>query len=153
MLAITFGSVMKLLALILVLRAFYLRYGPTIETEKSSNLFSASFSIDFFPLLLNITVVKNLKKFEKIWSFFYHSKRNFLMFMLHCAIGITLIIAFEIPGKISISNQKGLTGLYCICSAYSLFLTSRNLFPPTAFEMCGWFEVVFQNIIKLLAVS
>ena len=146
---------MKLVALALVLIAFFMRFGPSKEKENSSKLFYASFGIEFFPLLLNLFVWPLQKTRFKL--FFYHSKRTFLLFLLHLAIGISLIIAFEIPGQkgfpFDASDQKGLAGLYCICSAYCLFRTSRDLLDPTTIEMFGWFEVVFKNIIKLLAVS
>ena len=144
------ASVMKMLALILVLVAFGMRFGPQKEQETSSNLFYASFAIEFFPWLMNIKVVMSNQKF---FCFFHHSKRNFLLSILYLAIGISLIVAFEKPEGIDLSYQKGLSGFYCICCAYSFFRTSRDLLQPTFFEMFGWFEVVFKNVIKLLAVS
>lgn len=148
--AIGVASIMKLLALILVLVAFGTRFGPQKEQETSSNLFYASFAIEFFPWLMNIKVVMSNQKF---FCFFHHSRRNFLLSILYLAIGISLIAAFEKPERIDLSYQKGLSGFYCICCAYSFFRTSRDLLQPTFFEMFGWFEVVFKNIIKLLAVS
>ena len=144
---------MKLLALILVLTAFGKRFGSEKEIETSSKLFYTSFAIEFSPLLLNICRAKKMMQMKKIWCFSYHSKRHLFLFILHLAIGISLIIAFEKPGEIDPPYQKGLAGFYCICSAYCLFRTLRDLFQPTFFEMFGWFEVVFNNIIKLLAVS
>ena len=144
---------MKLLAFLLVLTAFGLRYGPQQEKEKSSKLFYVSFGIEFTPILINIYVAKSFRNFGCFFKFFYHSKRTFLLSMFYLAVGISLIIAFEMPHQISLSNQKGLAGLYCICSAYCLFRTSKDLLQPTSFEEFGWFEVVFKNIIKLLAVS
>ena len=141
---------MKLLAFLLVLAAFGMRFGPDMEKETSCSLFYTSFFIEFSPLLINIYVVMSIKNF---WCFFYHSKRIFLLSMLHFAVGIILIHAFRCPGTIILPYQKGLAGLYCICSAYCLFRTTRDLLQPTFFEMFGWFEVVFKNIIKLLAVS
>ena len=141
---------MKLLALILVLAAFGLRYDPQKDDEVSSKLFYTSFIIEFSPCLINIYVVMSTKDF---WCFFYHSRKMFLFFMSHFAIGICLIHAFRCPGTIILSHQKGLAGLQCICSAYCLFRSIRDLFQPTFFEMFGWFEVVFKDIIKLLVVS
>ena len=155
--AIFFASFMKLLTLLLVLVAFGLRFGPRQEKEKSSRLFYISFCIEFTPIFFNIYVawsIKNsIKNFGCFFRYFYHSKRTFLLSMFHLGLGISLIIAFERPLQVTLSNQKGLAGLYCICSAYCLFRTSKDLLQPTVFEMFGWFEVVFKNIIKLLAVS
>ena len=142
-------ELLRLLALILVLVAFGTRFGPKKEQETSSNLFYASFVIEFFPWLMNMYVAMS----SHFFCFFYHSKRNFLLSILYLAIGISLIAAFEKPDRIDLSYQKGLSGFYCICCAYSFFRTSRDLLQPTFFEMFGWFEVVFKNIIKLLAVS
>ena len=64
--------------------------------------------------------------------------------------GRLLIHAFNLPGAVSLSYQKGLAGFYCICSAYCLFRTSNEIF---FVDMFGWFEVVLKNVIKLLAVS
>ena len=141
---------MKLLALILVLDAFGLRYGPQMENELTSNLFYASFVIEFSPCLINFYVGKSIKDF---WCFFYHSKESLILFIFHLSMGISLIYAFRCPGTISLSHHKGIAGLYCICSAYCLFRTVRDLFQPTFFEMFGWFEVVFKDIIELIAVS
>mgnify|MGYP001158888670 FL=1 len=146
---------MKLLTLLLVLVAFGLRYGPRQEKDMSSKLFYVSFAIDFFPILINIYAVRAMRKFgwDCFFHFFYHSKRTFLLSMFYLAVGISLIIAFVIPGQINLSNQKGLAGIYCICNAYCLFRSSKDLLQPTVFESFGWFEVVFKNITKLLAVS
>ena len=143
---------MKLLAFLLVLTAFGLRYGPQQEKEKSSKLFYVSFGIEFTPILINIYVAKSFRNFGCFFKFFYHSKRTFLLSMFYLAVGISLIIAFEMPHQISLSNQKGLAAVYCICSAYRLFQTLRDYLQPNFFEMFGWFEVVFKNIIKMLAV-
>ena len=149
---------MKLLTLILVLVAFGLRYGPQQEKDISSILFYVSFAIDFFPILINIYIIYGVRAtrnfgWESFFRFFYHSKRTFLLSMFYLAVGISLIIAFAIPGQINLSNQKGLAGLYCICNAYRLFRSSKDFLQPTVFESFGWFEVVFKNITKLLAVS
>ena len=149
--AIAFALVMKFLAIAFVLAAFFMRFGPSKEEEKSSKFFYASFGIEFSPFLLNLFVWP-LKK-TTFYLFFHHSKSTFLFFLFHLAIGISLIVAFEIPEQIDPPDQKGLAGLYCICSTYCLFRSSRDLLDPTFFEMFGWFEVVFKKIIELLAVS
>ena len=146
--AIIVASIMKVLALILVLVAFGMRFGPQKEQETSSKLFYASFAIEFFPWLLNIYVAMS----NHLFYFFCNSWMNFLLSILYLAVGISLIVAFEKPDRIDLSYQKGLSGFYCICCAYSFFRTFRDLLQPTVFEMFGWFEVVFKNIMVLLAV-
>ena len=116
----------------------------------STKLFYIPFAIEFCSWLINVSWS------WRAWQFyrhFHHIKRTVLLSTFYLAVGISLIISFQIPGRINLSNQKGLAGLYCICSAYSLFRTSKDLLQPSVFEMVGWFEVVFKNIIKLLAVS
>ena len=116
----------------------------------STKLFYIPFAIEFCSWLINVSWS------WRAWQFyrhFHHIKRTVLLSTFYLAVGISLIISFEVPGQINHSNQKGLAGLYCICSAYSLFRTSKDLLQPSVFEMVGWFEVVFKNIIKLLAVS
>ena len=141
---------MKLVAFLLILTAFGLRFGLEKEKDKSSKLFYASFAIEFSPLLLNCYTIKN---FEKLCGFFQDSKRRFLLFITHFGMGVTLIYAFETSEETCIATQRGLAGMYCLCSVYTAFRSVQDLVQPTWFDRFGWFEVVFINILKLLAVS
>ena len=125
-------------------------FGPQKDTDNNAGriAFYTYFFIEFSPWLIDVIAFKSTKKF-------YRSKRSVLLSSFHFVIGIILIIAFERPNafEINLSNLKGFVGLFCICSAYSLFGTFRDAAPPYVFEKYGWFEVVFWNITKLLAVS
>ena len=157
--AIFFASVMKLLASLMLLSGFGLRFGPQNEQETSSLLFYAAFAIEFSPLILHCAVLmkacwrwlKN-KNSQTFMNACYHSKRRCLFVFMYLVVGLCLVIAFRYPGTIILSYEKGLAGLYCLCAAYQAFRTWRDLIQPTTFEMFGWFEVVFKNIIQLLAV-
>ena len=148
--AIFISAFMKLVAFLLILTAFGLRFGIEKEKDTSSKLFYASFAIEFASLLLNCFTIKN---FEKLCGFFQDSKRRFLLFITHFGMGVALIYAFETSEEISLATQRGLAGMYCLCSVYTAFRSVRELVQPTWFDRFGWFEVVFINILKLLAVS
>ena len=139
---------MKLFALGFVFKLFSDRFGPQKDTTKSSaNLYFSMF-VEFSPWLMDLYILVTIKDF-------FRSFLRSLLSLFHFAIGISLILAFNHPDQfeINLPDQKGLAGLYSICSAYSLFRTFRDLAPPNWFEMFGWFEVVLKNVIKLLAVS
>lgn len=145
---------MKLLTLLLLLSTFCLRFGPRKEKNTSAELFYCAFGFDFFPLLFHCCVVVPFTRcWNDFYTFFYHSKGRLLFVLLHFSLGISLTVAFGAPNQISGPSTKGLAGLYCIICAYEAFQTWKYILPPTASEMFGWFEVVFWNIIKLLAVS
>mgnify|MGYP007022711217 CR=1 FL=1 len=138
---------------------FGLRFGPQKEKEMSSLLFYAVFAIEFSPLILHCVVVTkalrrryNKKEDSNFMNIFFHTKRRCLLILTHLAVGLSLVTAFKFPETISLSYQRGFAGFYCICAAYQAFRTWRDLLQPTVFEMFGWFEVVFKNIIELLAV-
>ena len=159
--AICFASIMKLLASLMLLSGFGLRFGPQNEQETSSLLFYAAFAIEFSPLILHCAVLikacrrwlKNkLQNPQTFVNACYHSKRRCLFVFMYLVVGLCLVIAFRYPGTIRLSYEKGLAGLYCLCAAYQAFRTWRDLIQPTTFEMFGWFEVVFKNIIQLIAV-
>ena len=144
---ILLNSGLKLLALLLAFTSFYLRFGLTNdEADKGKSLFFAAFGFELSPFL-------NVQYIKSFWTSYYpgQSQRRFYLLMLHLAIGIVLSISFA-TDALSLSYQKGLAAVYCICSAYRLFQTLRDYLQPNFFEMFGWFEVVFKNIIKMLAV-
>ena len=148
------ASFMKLLTLLLLLSAFCFRFGRQKEKNTSAKLFYCAFGFDFFPLLFHCCVVVPFtRSWNDFWTFFYHSKGRFLFVLLHFSLGISLTVAFGTSNHVSVPSTKGLAGLYCIICAYEAFQTWKYILPPTASEMFGWFEVVFWNIIKLLAVS
>ena len=133
----------KLLEFILLFLAFPERSGII----NSSVALIISLIVQFSPWIIDLCI------FYKERCIF-RTLGDCLLSLFHFVIGIWLIIALEFPDqKINLSDRKGLTGLYVMCSAYSLFRTFRDFVPPTWFEMFGWFEVVFRHIVKLLAVS
>ena len=166
-----FAMIVKLLSFLALLISLGIRYGPSKNDHGkiSLGLFGLSFAIEFFPWLIDCVVricvstcprkncdnvsIKNFWKLCKYLCKYFWPGKDFVLFLIHCAIGISLIIGFACPGQISLPNQKGLAGWYCICSAYCLFRTIRDFAPPTSFEMFGWFEVVCKDIAWLLFVS
>ena len=131
---------MKLVAFVLLFLAFPERSGII----KQSEALTFSLIVEFSPWLIDLWIL--CRKGD-----FFRTRGGCLLSLFHLAIGISLIIASEI--EVNLPDQKGLAGIYIICSTYSLFRSFRDFVQPTLFEMFGWFEVVFWNIVKLLAVS
>ena len=149
------ACVTKLVTFVCLLTAFGLRFGPNGDVGMGSTiLFFLSFSFEFLPALLHLIMIVINKAKCPILIFFHNSKMRALFYLLHLSVGVSLACAFTMEGSIiSHREAKGLAGFYCILSSYTFFRTCRDIFQPTSFEMFGWFEVVFTNIIKLLAVS
>ena len=153
---------MKLITFLLLLTSFGLRFGPKTDLSISSKLFYTAFGLEFSTLVLHIVhcLIILCKEKSTIWNchygvFFHCSWHRMFFTLVHCITGILITFGFAMHSLDVVPSReiKGLCGIYCIFSSYTAFRTCRDIFQPNYFEMFGWFEVVFRNIIKLLFVS
>ena len=166
----------KLVALCLLFFSFLLRYGPYNSTTYDTSIcFYIAFGIEVFPvgfgLLLHLAIfIKKMPKRTKgtsccnCWwleqccspevrpslnlSDFFLSMRGFFITFIHFAMGLYLAEHFYTGTQ----QDKDVAGFYFIISVIQAFQTFRAIFSFSSLEMFGWFEVVLDKILNLLAV-
>ena len=166
----------KLVALCLLFFSFLLRYGPYNSTTYDTSIcFYIAFGIEVFPvgfgLLLHLAIfIKKMPKRTKgtsccnCWwleqccspevrpslnlSDFFLSMRGFFITFTHFAMGLYLAEHFYTGTQ----QDKDVAGFYFIISVIQAFQSFRAIFSFSSLEMFGWFEVVLDKILNLLAV-
>ena len=171
---IIFSSLVALTTLFLLFFSFKSRFEPsanrslvdctdqngtescTKTNELSFWLFRCAFALEFFPFFYHIiyyvisksTRAKNVKDFN-FGIYFHHNKFSMITTFVHVVCGIIILMSWD--SGIPEDDVKGYVGVYCLCSAYSIFCTIKNCFQPH--EMFGWFEIVLWDVLILIFVS